>query len=169
MVNRRVLTLSILGATLVLSHGSSFAQVKKEQVAGAWTLVSYHSIAADGKKTDYFSAKPNGTLILDASGNYAMVLTNPERPKKFAGKNREEVSAEDYKSAGMGLVAQHGTWSVSADGKKLVRKVTGGFNPEIAGREQTPDLALNGDELKLTDQTSGVTGGKVEQTYRRVK
>ena len=82
MVNRRVLTLSTLAVTLVLSHGSSFGQVKKEQLAGVWTLVSYESINAGGSKKNYLSANPKGTLILDASGHYAMVLANPERPKK---------------------------------------------------------------------------------------
>jgi hypothetical protein len=98
-----------------------------------------------------------------------MVLVNPERPKKWSGKTREEISAEEYKSAGMGFIGQFGAWSVSDDGKTLVRKLTAGFNPLNGGNEQKPQLQLNGDELKLIDLNSGITGGRVEQTYRRAK
>jgi hypothetical protein len=49
-----------------------------------------------------------------------------------------------------------------------VRKLTAGFNPLNGGNEQKPQL-LNGDELKLIDLNSGITGGRVEQTYRRAK
>jgi hypothetical protein len=104
-------------------------------------------------------------LILDAPGNYAVVLVNPERPKKCSGKTCEEISAEEYKSAGMGFSGQFGRWY----GKTLVRKLTAGFNPLNRGNEQKPQLQLNGDELKLIDLNSGITGGRVEQTYRRAK
>jgi hypothetical protein len=57
----------------------------------------------------------------------------------------------------------------SDDGKILVRKLTAVFDPLNGGNEQKPQLQLNGDELKLIDLNSGVTGGRVEQTYRRAK
>jgi lipocalin-like protein len=168
MIDRRTLALSTLAFGVVLSGHSSFAQSAKEQLVGTWMLVSYESTGRDGKVSPYLGPKPTGTLMLDAKGNYAMILANPDRPKKW-GKTREEVSAEDYKSAGMGLVAQFGTWSVDEASKTFIRQNVGALNPTAAGREQKTPMILTGDELKLTDAASGVTGGKVEQTFRRVR
>jgi hypothetical protein len=171
MLRRTIFALSatILLTPALLTIGNAQQKSLKEQLAGTWTLVSYDGIGADGARKAVLSAKPKGTLMVDANGHYAMVLVNPDRPKKWSGKNRDEVSAEDYKSAASGLIAQFGNWSIDEGSKTLSRKVEGALNPSLAGGEQKIAIAITGDELKLTDATTGVTGTPTEQVFRRAK
>jgi hypothetical protein len=172
-MNRRIiLSLSAIAAFgLYLVPGNALSQQKslKEQLVGTWTLVSFDGIGADGSKKPIFSANPKGTFMVDANGHYAMVLVNPERPKKWSGKTRDEVSAEDYKSAASGLISQFGNWSVDEGSKTLSRRVEGALNPTIAGAEQKLGIAITGDELKVTDLTTGIAGTPTEQIFRLAK
>jgi len=172
MNRHSILSLTALAALgLALLPTNTVAQQKtlKEQLAGTWILVSYDSIGADGSKRPIFSAKPEGTLMLDGTGHYATVLVNPERPKKWSGNSRDQVNTEDLASAARGLVAQFGTWSVDETGKTLTRKIVGALNPLNAGREQKIQVSLSGDQLTLADPSSGVAGGRTETMYRRAK
>jgi len=131
--------------------------------------VSYSAIAGDGSKKPIFSANPKGTLILNANGRYAMILVDPDRPKKWTGKSRDSATVEELASAARGLVAQFGEWSVDESGKTLIRKNEGALNPTSAGREQKIEVSVSGDELRTIDGASGVSGGRAETVWRRVK
>lgn len=156
---------------IALSTASAWAQGKstKDQITGTWSLVSYEAIAADGSRKPLFSPKPKGTLMLQANGRYAMIIVDPDRPKKWGGKSRANVSAEDLATAARGVVAQFGEWSVDEDGKTLIRKNEGGLNPLAAGREQLVQISVSGDELKTRDATSAFAGSAAETVWRRVK
>lgn len=141
----------------------------KEQIVGTWSLVSFDAVGTDGSRKPFLSSQPKGIFMVDGAGRYSLVLTNPERPKKWTGGNREAIPAEEYKSAAMGLVAQFGNWSVDDGSKTFIRKVEGALNPTLAGTEQKLGITLTGDELKIVEATSGITGTRVETAYRRVK
>jgi hypothetical protein len=58
------------------------AQSLREQLVGAWALVSCKSELPGAS----FCASPNGIFIIDASGHYAMVYAARGRPKTSAGR-----------------------------------------------------------------------------------
>jgi hypothetical protein len=97
-----------------------------------------------------------------------MVLTDSGRAK-WKSNLRTETTTEELGIAAKGVIAQFGTWSVDEGSKTLTRKVEGALNPGLGGVEQKPTIALSGDELKVTDANSGVTGGKAETVFRRAK
>ena len=95
MNRRNILSLSAIAALgLTLLPTSSMAQQKtlKEQLVGAWTLVSADATSPNGKKDQLYGANPKGVLILDASGQYAQVQGRPGRPKLNTA-NRAELDA----------------------------------------------------------------------------
>lgn len=173
MNRRNILGLSaITGLGLALLPTTSFSQQKPlaEQIVGTWTLVSYDGIGADGARKPFLSATPKGTLMFDAKGNYVQVFVNPDRPKTFSGKTRDQISADDYKSAASGLIAQFGTWTLDEPNKTLTTKVGGALNPALAGTELKIVISLTGDELKLMQKNVvGVTGTDTEIVFSRVK
>ena len=162
--------LAVAALSLCLLPGSAAAQQKtlKEQLVGTWSLVSFDSTGADGKKTQVFGAQPKGTLMLDAGGHYAMVLADPGRPK-WKSDLRTALSTEELAAAAKGLVAQFGTWSVDEDSKVWTRKVEGALSPNLGGNEQKVTIGVSGDELTVTAANSGVTGGRTETIFRRAK
>jgi len=162
-------TTAVIAMGLGLLSGNALAQQKslKEQLVGAWTLVSCDSTSANGARQPYCAPNPNGMLIFDASGRYAQVIAARGRPK-FSTPNRSEAKAEEFKAAALGLVANFGTWSVNEADKTLTGHYEGALFPNIEGTDVKSTVSLTGDELKLI-QPSPVLGGRSESVYRRAK
>src|SRR6266404_1788032 len=108
-----VFCLSTMVLGLVLLPGRTVAQQKslKEQLVGAWELVSCERTTANGSKQPY-CVNPTGILILDASGRYAHIIAARGRPK-LTIVNRVDAPAEQYKAVAQGFTANFGTWSVN--------------------------------------------------------
>jgi hypothetical protein len=156
MISRRptgFLTMAAL--SLCLLPVGSMAQQKtlKEQLVGTWSLVAFEGTGADGKKTAVFGAQPKGILMMDAGGHYAMVLTDPGRPK-WKSNLRPELTTEEFAAAAKGLVAQFGSWSVDEGSKVLTRRVERHAQSGLRGlRVLTPrGDAPNGGQ-KLSDDS----------------
>jgi hypothetical protein len=79
----------------------------KDQLVGAWTLVSCDRTTASGA-TQPYCINSNGILILDASGRYVHMIASRDRPK-LSTVNRSDAPAEQYKAAAQGFVANFGT------------------------------------------------------------
>ncbi len=171
MNRRHILSLSVITALgLALLPGSALAQQKslKDQLVGAWTLVSNDTIAADGTKQQTFGANPTGILIFDAGGRYASVTGVPDRPKfKATGNLRSAGTAEEFAAAARGFGANFGTWSVDEAGKTLIRRFEIALIPNNDKQETKASVSLTGDELKLT--STPAAGGKNDTVFRRAK
>jgi len=166
-----ILTLSTMMALgLAVLPGSTVAQQKtlKEQLVGAWTLVSNDTTAPDGAKQQTFGANPKGILILDAGGRYALVVGRPDRPKFKATSNlRAEATVEEFAAAARAFGANFGTWSVNEADKTLIRQNEIALIPNNDKNETKASVSLTGDELKLT--VTPAAGGRSDTVYRRAK
>jgi hypothetical protein len=112
-------------------------------------------------------AQAKGIFMIDGNGHYALVLADPTRPK-FNSDLRTQTTPEEYAAAAKGFIAQYGTWSLDEASMKLTRKLDAGLNPNSAGTEQKTTLSFSGDEMKVINAGSTITGGATEQVYRRV-
>ena len=173
-MNRRttlVMTIiALLCFGLILPPGGAVAQQKtlKEQLIGAWTLVSNDTIAPDGTKQQTFGANPTGILILDAGGRYAVVTGQPDRPKFKATSNfRSAATVEEWAAAARAFAANFGTWSVNEADKALIRKYEIALIPNNDKNETKASVSLAGDELKLT--VIPAAGGRNDTVYRRAR
>ena len=171
MNRRSIFTLSAMMALgLALLPASTVAQQKtlKDQLIGAWTLVSNDTVGATGTKSQTFGASPKGTLILDASGRYASITMRPDRPNFKDTKNlRAGGTAEEFVAAGRATGANFGTWSVDEAGKTLIRQYEMAFIPNNDRQQTKAAVTLAGDQLTLT--ITPAAGGKNEVVYRRAK
>jgi hypothetical protein len=155
--------LSVLSLSAMLAMGlaslpsSTVAQQKslKEQLVGAWTLISCNNTTANGDKAPY-CVNPKGILIHDASGQYAVM--------GFGG-GRANATAP-------GAAANFGTWSVNEADKTTTLHYVGALNPTNEGMELKLSVSPAGDEVKFVG-VSGAIGeravARVDQTYRRAK
>jgi Lipocalin-like domain len=171
-MNRRSI-LSLVAITawgLAALPGNAVAQQKtlKEQLTGAWTLVSIENILPDGTKRLLYGANPKGTQIFDASGRWSQMQVRADRPK-FKSLDRLQATAEESKAAMKDTLAQFGSWSVDEGSKTILLRIEGSLVPNSEGTDGKRMItSITADELKYTNP--GVAaGGKNEVVYRRAK
>jgi len=152
----------------VLLAGSSFAQQKslKEQLVGAWTIVSGSSKLPDG--TAVWGPDPIGLIVFTSSGYYSSQLMRSDLPK-YASNNRAKGTPEEYKAIGMGSVANFGTYSVDEANKTFTISYNGSTFPNRKGTKETRPFVIEGDELRITNPAPSTGGETSHLTYRRAK
>src|SRR5262249_5433683 len=91
----------------------------KDQLVGAWTLVSTKYKFPDGKTVDTFGPNPRGTMILDASGHMALINMRTSLPK-FAANDRTKGTPEAYKAIVEVCFVVFGTYNVNVADHSLV-------------------------------------------------
>jgi hypothetical protein len=172
-----IVALSVMVVAFALSPGNTIAQQTslKEQLVGAWTLVSCDRTTASSAKQPY-CVNPNGILLLDVSGRYAHMIAARDRPK-LTVVNRE-APAEQFKAVAQGFVANFGIWSVNEQEMTITRHYEGALLPNYEGTDSKMSVSLAGDELTLTDPKDGqpfyapnadLDYGRIATVYRRVK
>jgi hypothetical protein len=171
MGQHSVVSLSaVIALGLTLLPGSAVAQQKslKEQLVGAWLLVSNDAVSPNSPARQDFGANPKGILILDAGGRYAVVQGKPDRPKfKTTGNTRLDTPAAEFGEAARPFAANFGTWSVNEADKSLTRKYEIALIPNNDTIESKASVSLSGDELKLV--ITSPAGVRTDTVYRRAK
>ena len=153
-------------AAFALSPDIALSQQSlREQLIGAWMLVSNDSTAPDGTKREIFGPSPKGVLILAANGQYTQIIVRSDVPK-FKVNNRLQGTPEENTAAVLGTVAHFGAWSVDEASKTLTRRVDGSLFPNQAGVVQRTSVVLTADALKVSNPSPG-SGGTSEQVFKR--
>ena len=156
-------------ALVMASSGAVSQQPSlREQLVGAWTLVSIFSTDKQGVKSERRGPNPKGLLIFDASGRYSILTSRAELPN-FKIDNVNQGSAEENKAVMTGMIANVGTWSVDEKTKTITTNVQAGSFPNLNGNAQTRVISLlTADELRYVNGNS-VSGTVDEATWRRAK
>ena len=159
--------LSITTVTmLTLLPASPYLSSFKQQVTGAWILISNDNTAPDGTKRQLFGPNPQGILILDASGS-AQTQMRADRPK-FAISNRLQGTAEENKAIVQGTVAFYGTWTVDEASKVLTMRLNASLFPNQVGEVSRSPIVIIGDEMTMNVPSPGA-GGTTVSVYQRAK
>jgi hypothetical protein len=167
----RVISFSAAAAlALAMLPTAALSQQKslKEQLVGAWTLVSIIATDKAGNKSDRRGPNPKGLLIFDASGRYSILTSQAELPN-FKVDNVNQGTPEENKAVMTGMIANVGTWSVDEATRTITTHVEAGSFPNLNGHTQTRVIsALTADELRYVNGAS-VSGTVDEATWRRAK
>jgi len=168
-MHRRIM-LGLWVATLSASFlitGSSFAQQSlKEQLLGAWTLVSASSKLPDG--TPVWGANPIGLIVFTSSGHYSSQIMRSDLPK-YTSNNRANGTPEEYKAIGIGTIASFGTYSVNEENKTVTISYDGSTFPNRKGAKETRPFVIEGDQLRITNPAPSTGGESSQLVYRRAK
>jgi hypothetical protein len=170
MHRRSLLALSATTALgLAMLAGNAVAQQKplKEQLAGAWTVVSTEQTAADGTKHQLFGPNPKGILVLHPSGQYVQVITRPGRDK-FQANSRIKGTPEENTAAVLGTTASFGTWTVDEASKTISVRIEGGMYPNQDGSESKRTVSVTGDELRISNPSTA-SGMRADNVWKRAE
>jgi hypothetical protein len=92
MSHRRITMVVVTVLEIIALTGNAFSQQEtlKEQLLGAWNLVSFNSVHADGSKLTVFGDNPNGIAFFDSTGHYIITVMRSDRAK-YAVNDRTQA------------------------------------------------------------------------------
>lgn len=172
-MNRRPQTLMtvallLLAGLLPVSGASAQAKSFKDQVVGAWRLVSFDSFDAAGTKIPSFEGSDlKGRLILTADGLLcAQMIT--EIPK-LASKARLKTTAAEDKAIAHGVLSFFGTYTTDEANKTIILLIERSSYPNHAtGKGAKRNITFSGDEMRF-DNRGRTAGGRVVVVWKRIK
>jgi hypothetical protein len=158
----------VVGLSLALS-GVASAQQKpvKEQIVGAWALVSVTSEMDGGKKGEPFGPSPKGVIIFSSDGHFSLFQSRAEIPK-IAANDRAKATAEEAQGIVASSIAYYGTYSVDGDTKVMVVNLAASTYANVAAipNQKRIITSLTADELKF-DNPRTPNGMTLRTTWKR--
>jgi hypothetical protein len=167
-------TLSVITGLLLVSFAfpatNALAQPKslKDQLVGAWTLISAVDVRADGSRVNPWGSNPKGAYSFDANGLFVQVVMRSDLPK-FT--KRAEGTPEQNRAVVQGSISYYGTYSVDEADKIIAVHIEGSsFAAANDTDAQRIIASLTADELTIINLTTS-TGADVksESVWKRVK
>ncbi|HEY8784504.1 MAG TPA: lipocalin-like domain-containing protein [Mucilaginibacter sp.] len=143
----------------------------REQLIGAWKLVSYAENPVDGTAAFYpMSEKPMGIIMYTPDGFMSAQLMHPER-KNFASGDWFNGTDAEYKQEASTYIAYTGPFHVDEEKQTLSHSMFISLFPNWTGQTQPRVVKIEGELLHLGTASPIVSGGKTVNavlTWRRV-
>ncbi|MEH6419831.1 lipocalin-like domain-containing protein [Pseudomonas sp. CGJS7] len=114
---------------------------------GTWTLVAADKRLPNGETARDYGQNPKGRLVVDGQGRYSLQIFKSERPR-FAGDNKADGSADEFKSAVMGSSTHYGSVTIDPQAGALEFSIEGSSFPNWEGTTQKRQYTLDGTELR---------------------
>jgi hypothetical protein len=152
MSRRRIMIVVVTVLGIAALTGDAFSQQKslKEQLLGAWHLISIDYVRADGSRSTTFGDNPKGIAFFDSGGHYIITVMRSDRAK-YAVNDRMQGTADENKATAQGTITYFGTYAVSEPDRTISIDVIGSSFPNWNGTNQKRIFTVSGDELKLTN------------------
>jgi hypothetical protein len=136
-----VLSLIIPASIAATSFAQTPTKSLKDQLVGHWQLVSV-SI----NNTTPYGADPQGSMFLDASGHYSVIV--------ITGGNARNIS-------------YFGTYTVNDADSSMTMHIDASSGANAVGRDEKRIITFNADELIVENQKSAVPLGAIKLTWKQ--
>jgi long-chain acyl-CoA synthetase len=142
----------------------------KEQLVGAWTLISY--VLRDietGAESHPFGERPLGLILYTPDGYMSAQLQRPDRVR-FADEDLLRTTQGEYAAAGSSYIAYSGRFFVDEGKRSLSHEMAVSFFPNWFGQRQVRLVELNGEYLQLSTDAPVRSNGTLKTatlTWRR--
>ena len=131
-----------------LQSGDAMSQkTLNEQLAGAWTYITVDTVRPDGSRTPMYGPSPQGLVIFDGRGHYALVNSRADLPK-YSSNDRMKGTEDEYKAISQGSIAHFGTYTVNESDKTITFHIGTSTFPNWNGVEQRRPFVLSKDDLR---------------------
>jgi hypothetical protein len=145
------------------------AQGLREQLVGAWKLVSYEERPVDGSRSFYpMRENPMGIIMYTPDGYMSAQLMKPGR-KPFASGDWFKGSPEDYGREATTYIAYSGPFRVNEEKGTLTHSMLVSLFPNWIGQTQPRAVKIEGDTLHLSSVSTIQSGGKTVTSYLQWK
>lgn len=138
-----------------------------QSIVGTWTLIS-ETVERGGQTIEPLGPNPLGTMMLDASDHFMLMISRPGLPK-IAANRRDGGTPEENREVLAGILAFFGTYMVSQSDGLLTVHVEASTFPNWIGSDQKRYFTLAGDEMTWTNRAPAVSGETAKLVWRRQK
>jgi hypothetical protein len=137
----------------------------RDQLIGAWKLVSYEERPVDGSSSFYpMSEHPMGIIMYTPDGYMSAQLMHPDRSNFASGDWFDGTDAE-YKQETATYIAYSGPFHVDEEKQTLTHSMFVSLFPNWTGQTQPRVAKIEGDLLRLNTAAPIVSSGKKVNSY----
>lgn len=137
----------------------------REQLIGAWKLVSYVERPTDGSEPMYpMGEQPQGIIMYTPDGYMSAQLMKPGRPE-FASGDWFEGMSEEFEAEAKGYIAYSGPFHTDEEKRQLTHSMFVSLFPNWLGQTQPRVVKIEGDTLHLSTEKPIHSGGKETMSY----
>lgn len=139
----------------------------KDEIVGAWTLVSVTSEMDDGKRGEPFGPSPKGLIVFSNDGHFSLFQSRAEIPK-IAANDRSKATPEEAQTIVASSIAYYGTYSIDERTKVMVVNLAASTFANVAATpNQTRTITLlTPDELRF-DNARTPNGMTLRTAWKR--
>ena len=137
----------------------------RDQLIGAWKLVSYVEKPVDGSADSYpLGENAQGIIMYTPDGYMSAQLMKPERGS-FASGDWFDGTPAEYQDEASTYIAYSGPFHVDEEKRTLTHSMFVSLFPNWTGQTQPRVVSLEGDTLKLSSASPIKSKGKVVMSY----
>jgi NADH dehydrogenase len=143
----------------------TMAEKLRDQLIGAWKLVSYVEKPVDGTTPTYpMGEKPMGIIMYTPDGYMSAQLMRPDRGL-FASGDWFNGTTEEYRGEASTYIAYSGPFHVNEEKRTLTHSMFVSLFPNWTGQTQPRVVKIDGDILHLSTEAPIKSGGKTVMSY----
>jgi hypothetical protein len=153
----------LLGA---LGNATAARAAPASSIVGAWSLVSFDAIEAQGRESPRFGPAPVGYLIYSADARMAAVLAGTHRPA-FKSPEGSAQSEERRSEALRNFLAYAGRYDVRGD--HVFHHVEVSVFTDLVGTTLERQFTVDGDTLKIRTLPPEIWGSANVLVWKRAE
>jgi hypothetical protein len=170
---KKIIALLIMSGftfTLYAQKSNLVINSLQKQLIGTWTLISVANIYPDSSRVYPYGKDPQGLLMFDEKGNYAIQILKAARPKIESG-DKNKCTQEESTALVQGSNSHFGKYEVNENKGTITFIIEHAFYPNWEGTKQERFYTYTGDEIKyvVTNTTQGGQKVIAEVAWRRMK
>lgn len=153
--------------TLMLAAAPDAAPQPNE-LTGSWEMVDAYEILATGERITTYGEHPQGMMMVDAAGRYAIQIYRPGRPR-FAAGEKAKGTSDELRTALIGASTHFGRVRVDRAAHTLVFEIAASVYPNWEGTRQVRSYQLRDGVLTYAVPAAASGNGTIAwSVWRRV-
>lgn len=148
-------TVILVAAIAVSMVDRGYAQ--QASVIGAWTLVSYETVTADGTRTFPLGEDATGMAVYLANGRVSIQFMRRDRPR-FESGDAWRGTLEEERAAFEGFFAYAGRYTLDEKRSTVTHHVEISSAPNYVGTDLVRNVSLIGHRLTLRTPPRALAG-----------
>ena len=109
------------------NHRKMLAKEVREQLVGAWNLISWYEARPNGQKVYPLGPDARGQIIYSADGRVAAQLVRADL-NPFANSDWREASMAERAAAWLGYFGYFGTFSIDEERQAVIHHIEGSWS-----------------------------------------